>query len=362
MAAQPRAEAGDGSILDISRLTKLFGGLRAVSDFHMAVPEGRLYGLIGPNGAGKTTVFNMITGLYLPTEGSIVFDGRDLVGVDSHHITQAGVARTFQNIRLFQNLTVLDNVRIAYHTHAEYSMLEAVLRLGRFGREERSLSEQAQDLLAVFGLQDRQLEVAKNLPYGEQRRLEIARALAAQPRLLLLDEPAAGMTVEEKDDMMVTLLRLRTELKLTMLVVEHDLRVVSRLAERVLVRLADRVDRVERVSPMAVPVRGPTTPSALRPWLRCQRMTAARVAGPKIPSALAPTLRWICLTRAPRAPCLTRPEKVAVDSVTDVDGAAVTLWAPMVAVPRPTAAAATIVALARLPICEDWLGARWRPA
>jgi len=121
MAAQPRAEAGDGSILDISRLTKLFGGLRAVSDFHMAVPEGRLYGLIGPNGAGKTTVFNMITGLYLPTEGSIVFDGRDLVGVDSHHITQAGVARTFQNIRLFQNLTVLDNVRIAYHTHAGYS-------------------------------------------------------------------------------------------------------------------------------------------------------------------------------------------------------------------------------------------------
>ena len=231
MAAQPRAEAGDGSILDISRLTKLFGGLRAVSDFHMAVPEGRLYGLIGPNGAGKTTVFNMITGLYLPTEGSIVFDGRDLVGVDSHHITQAGVARTFQNIRLFQNLTVLDNVRIAYHTHAEYSMLEAVLRLGRFGREERSLSEQAQDLLAVFGLQDRQLEVAKNLPYGEQRRLEIARALAAQPRLLLLDEPAAGMNPTESESLMELIHFIRDHFKLTILLIEHQMRVVMGICE-----------------------------------------------------------------------------------------------------------------------------------
>ena len=231
MAAQPRAEASDGSILDISRLTKLFGGLRAVSDFHMAVPEGRLYGLIGPNGAGKTTVFNMITGLYLPTEGSIVFDGRDLVGVDSHHITQAGVARTFQNIRLFQNLTVLDNVRIAYHTHAEYSMLEAVLRLGRFGREERSLSEQAQDLLAVFGLQDRQLEVAKNLPYGEQRRLEIARALAAQPRLLLLDEPAAGMNPTESESLMELIHFIRDHFKLTILLIEHQMRVVMGICE-----------------------------------------------------------------------------------------------------------------------------------
>ena len=232
MVAQPRTESGtNGSILDISRLTKLFGGLRAVSDFDMAVPEGRLYGLIGPNGAGKTTVFNMITGLYVPTEGSIIFDGRDLVGLDSHHITQAGVARTFQNIRLFQNLTVLDNVRIAYHTHAGYSMLESVLRLGRFGRQERLLSEQAQDLLAVFGLQDRQLEVAKNLPYGEQRRLEIARALAAQPRLLLLDEPAAGMNPTESESLMDLIHFVRDRFKLTILLIEHQMRVVMGICE-----------------------------------------------------------------------------------------------------------------------------------
>ena len=232
MAAQPRAETGtNGTILDITRLTKLFGGLRAVSDFGMSVPEGRLYGLIGPNGAGKTTVFNMITGLYMPTEGSIVFDGQDLVGVESHRITRSGVARTFQNIRLFQNLTVLDNVRIAYHTHAGYSMVESVLRLGRFGRQERSLSEQAQDLLAVFGLQDRQLEVARNLPYGEQRRLEIARALAAQPRLLLLDEPAAGMNPTESESLMELIHFIRDRFKLTILLIEHQMRVVMGICE-----------------------------------------------------------------------------------------------------------------------------------
>ncbi|HHX42805.1 MAG TPA: ABC transporter ATP-binding protein [Chloroflexi bacterium] len=232
MAAQPGvAPDANGSLLDISRLTKLFGGLRAVSDFDMRVPEGRLYGLIGPNGAGKTTVFNMITGLYEPTEGSILFGGRELVGVDSHHITQCGVARTFQNIRLFQNLTVLDNVRIAYHTHAGYSMLEAVLRLGRFSRQERVLTEQAQDLLAVFGLQDRQREVAKNLPYGEQRRLEIARALAAQPRLLLLDEPAAGMNPTESESLMELIHFIRDRFKLTILLIEHQMRVVMGICE-----------------------------------------------------------------------------------------------------------------------------------
>ncbi|HDP90242.1 MAG TPA: ABC transporter ATP-binding protein [Thioalkalivibrio sp.] len=232
MAAQPRADTGaDGAILDINRLTKLFGGLRAVSDFDMAVPEGRLYGLIGPNGAGKTTVFNMITGLYTPTEGNIVFDGQDLVGVDPHRITRTGVARTFQNIRLFQNLTVLDNVRIAYHTHAGYTMPEAVIRLGRFRRQERELSERAQDLLAVFGLQDRQLEVAKNLPYGEQRRLEIARALAAQPRLLLLDEPAAGMNPTESESLMELIHFIRDRFKLTILLIEHQMRVVMGICE-----------------------------------------------------------------------------------------------------------------------------------
>ena len=230
MAAQPQAGVA-GDILDISRLTKLFGGLRAVSDFDMAVSQGGLFGLIGPNGAGKTTVFNMITGLYVPTEGSILFDGQDLVGVDPHRITQAGVARTFQNIRLFQNLTVLDNVRIAYHTHAGYGLVESVLRLGRFARAERAVTEEAQDLLAVFGLQDRQLEVAKNLPYGEQRRLEIARALAAQPRLLLLDEPAAGMNPTESESLMELIHFVRDRFKLTILLIEHQMRVVMGICE-----------------------------------------------------------------------------------------------------------------------------------
>jgi branched-chain amino acid transport system ATP-binding protein len=222
----------DGNrILDARRLTMMFGGLRAVSDFDMAVPEGGLYGLIGPNGAGKTTVFNMITGIYTPTAGSILFAGRDLVGLAPHSVTQAGVARTFQNIRLFSNLTVLDNVRIAYHMHAGYSLLESVFRVGRFGRRERELTEKAQDFLAVFGLQDRQLEIAKNLPYGEQRRLEIARALATEPRLLLLDEPAAGMNPTESENLMELIHFIRDRFKLTILLIEHQMRVVMGICE-----------------------------------------------------------------------------------------------------------------------------------
>ena len=217
--------------LDIRNLTMMFGGLRAVSDFDMAVPDGGLYGLIGPNGAGKTTVFNMITGIYQPTKGAILFEGRDLVGMAPHLITQTGVARTFQNIRLFQNLTVLDNVRIAYHTYAGYRLVEAITRLGRFARRDRIMAEQAQDFLAVFNLQDRQGEIAKNLPYGEQRRLEIARALAAQPRLLLLDEPAAGMNPKEVETLMELIHFIRDRFKLTILLIEHQMRVVMGICE-----------------------------------------------------------------------------------------------------------------------------------
>jgi branched-chain amino acid transport system ATP-binding protein len=219
------------SILDIRDLTILFGGLRAVGDFTMSVPFGGLYGLIGPNGAGKTTVFNLITGVYHPTAGDILYQGTSLVGVPTHRITQRGVARTFQNIRLFQNLTVLDNVRIALNTSAGYGLLEGVSRLGRFGRAERHLTERAQELLGVLGLENRQLETARNLPYGEQRRLEIARALATEPQLLLLDEPAAGMNPTESESLMELIQFVRESFHLSILLIEHQMRVVMGICE-----------------------------------------------------------------------------------------------------------------------------------
>ena len=218
-------------ILDVRNLTMMFGGLRAVSGFDMAVPEGGLYGLIGPNGAGKTTVFNMLTGLYAPSEGAMLFEGKSLAKLSPHAITRAGIARTFQNIGLFSNARALDNVRIAYHTYAGYGLVEAICRLGRFSRRERELTEQAQDLLAVFNLQERQFEIAKNLPYGEQRRLEIARALAARPRLLLLDEPAAGMNPRETGTLMELIHFIRDRFKLTILLIEHQMRVVMGICE-----------------------------------------------------------------------------------------------------------------------------------
>ncbi len=218
-------------ILDINNLTKYFGGLCAVSSFDMAVPRGGLYGLIGPNGAGKTTVFNMVTGLYTPSDGEILFRGEDMVGVDPPMITRMGIARTFQNIRLFQNLTVLDNVRVAYHTHAGYGLLESITRLGRFRRRENVLTQRAQDFLDVFGLYDRRTEIARNLPYGEQRRLEIARALATEPQLLLLDEPAAGMNPQETEELMELIYFVRDEFNLTILLIEHQMRVIMGICE-----------------------------------------------------------------------------------------------------------------------------------
>jgi len=219
------------NILDIRDLTILFGGLRAVGDFTMSVPYGGLYGLIGPNGAGKTTVFNLITGVYKPTDGDILYQGESLVGLPTHRITQLGVARTFQNIRLFQNLSVLDNVRIALNMRAGYGLLEGITRLGRFGREERRLTERAQELLSVLRLEDRQLETAKNLPYGEQRRLEIARALATEPQLLLLDEPAAGMNPTESEALMELIRFVRDRFNLSILLIEHQMRVVMGICE-----------------------------------------------------------------------------------------------------------------------------------
>jgi branched-chain amino acid transport system ATP-binding protein len=221
--------------LEIRGLTKYFGGLRAVSAFDLTVMSGELAGLIGPNGAGKTTVFNMISGLYVPSGGEICFQGESTIGMEPFEVTQLGIGRTFQNIRLFPNLTVLDNVRIAYHPHAGYGMFDAILRSQRFEAKERELTERAQDFLAIFKLERIQDDLAKNLPYGQQRRVEIARALASDPRLLLLDEPAAGMNPAEIVTLMELIHFIRDRFELTILLIEHQMRVVMGICERITV-------------------------------------------------------------------------------------------------------------------------------
>jgi len=236
MSAMPAPSTnGRKMLLDIKELTMQFGGLRAVNNFSLTLNTNDLHGLIGPNGAGKTTVFNMITGVYTPTMGEICFRDQAITGLEPFEINHLGIARTFQNIRLFPNLTVLDNVRIAYHAHAGYSMYDGIVRNHKFQQNERELTEKAQDFLAVFNLQDRQGTIAKNLPYGEQRRLEIARALAAEPTLLLLDEPAAGMNPAESVALMDLIHFIRERFKLTILLIEHQMRVVMGICENITV-------------------------------------------------------------------------------------------------------------------------------
>ena len=218
-------------VLDVQDLSKNFGGLKAVKDFDLSIRQGELIGLIGPNGAGKTTIFNVITGLYVATSGKIKFKDQDIVGFQPFEITQMGIARTFQNIRLFPNLTVLDNVRIAYHPHAHYGLMDSILHNKQFSSKEKELTERTQEFLSVFNLHERQGEIAKNLPYGEQRRLEIARALAAEPTLLLLDEPAAGMNSKEVISLMELIHFIRDRFKLTILLIEHQMRVVMGVCE-----------------------------------------------------------------------------------------------------------------------------------
>ncbi len=222
-------------VLVIEGLTKVFGGLRAVSNFNLTVEKGALDGLIGPNGAGKTTVFNMISGLYVPTEGEIALNGESTIGMEPFEVTNLGVGRTFQNIRLFQNLTVLDNVRIAYHPHAGYGLQDGLVRNSKFTARERELTEKARDFLAIFGLDRLQNEIAKNLPYGEQRRVEIARALASDPKLLLLDEPAAGMNPNEIGRLMEYIHFIRDRFNLTILLIEHQMRLVMNICEKLTV-------------------------------------------------------------------------------------------------------------------------------
>ncbi|MEG6584404.1 ABC transporter ATP-binding protein [Dendrosporobacter sp. 1207_IL3150] len=223
------------TLLKASKLSKVFGGLKAVSNFDVEINQGELVGLIGPNGAGKTTAFNLLTGVYEPTTGTIDFDGKSLLGLKPYQITQTGVARTFQNIRLFSELSVLDNVKIAYHSHVKYGLLESVLRIGRYFSEEEEIEQKALRFLDVFKLTHKKDEIAKNLPYGEQRRLEIARALAAQPKLLLLDEPAAGMNPQETHELMEMIRWIRKEFDLTILLIEHDMSLVMGVCERIYV-------------------------------------------------------------------------------------------------------------------------------
>lgn len=222
-------------LLKVDNVSMVFGGLRAVSNLSMHIDEGELIGLIGPNGAGKTTAFNMITGVYTPTEGKVYFNGQQSSGKKSYQVTQMGMARTFQNIRLFSELSVIDNVKIAYNMHVTYNLADAIIRDGKYLSEEEFITQKALDLLKIFHLEEEAHEIAKNLPYGKQRRLEIARALATEPKLLLLDEPAAGMNPQETKELMEMIRWIRKEFNLSILLIEHDMGLVMGVCERIYV-------------------------------------------------------------------------------------------------------------------------------
>lgn len=223
------------ALLDVKNLSISFGGLRAVDGFEMQIEKGELYGLIGPNGAGKTTVFNLLTGVYKPNEGIIKLDGEDITGKKTIDINKAGIARTFQNIRLFKQLSVLDNVKVGLHNHYKYSTLEGILRLPKYKKVEKAMDEKAMEILKVFDLDGEADVLATNLPYGKQRKLEIARALATDPKLLLLDEPAAGMNPNETAELMDTIRFVRDHFDMTVLLIEHDMKLVSGICEKVTV-------------------------------------------------------------------------------------------------------------------------------
>ncbi|MBU7320232.1 ABC transporter ATP-binding protein [Paenibacillus oleatilyticus] len=222
-------------LLHVHGVSMQFGGLKAVSGLHMEIRQGELVGLIGPNGAGKTTSFNLLTGVYVPTEGEILLEGKRLNGLAPYQITRMGISRTFQNIRLFNEISVLDNVKIAYHSLAKHSMASSILRLPSHFAGEKEMEEKAIQFLRMFQLEACMHETAKNLPYGQQRRLEIVRALAAGPKLLLLDEPAAGMNQQETRHLMELIAFIRHELDLTILLIEHDMKLVMGICERIYV-------------------------------------------------------------------------------------------------------------------------------
>lgn len=219
------------AMLEVNHLSIQFGGLRAVDSFHVNIEKGELYGLIGPNGAGKTTIFNLLTGVYKPNEGIIKLDGQDITGKSTIEINKAGIARTFQNIRLFKDMPVLDNVKVGLHNHHSYSTLTGILRLPKYFKVEKEMNERAMEILKVFDLDKEADQLAGNLPYGKQRKLEIARALATDPKLLLLDEPAAGMNPNETGELMETIELVRKKFGVTVLLIEHDMKLVSGICE-----------------------------------------------------------------------------------------------------------------------------------
>lgn len=223
------------ALLEVKNLGISFGGLRAVNNFEIQIEKEQLYGLIGPNGAGKTTIFNLLTGVYRPDNGKVLLDGKDITGKSTIEINKAGIARTFQNIRLFKDLTVLDNVKVGLHNNHHYNTVSGIFRLPRFRTVEKEMNEKAMELLKVFGLDGEADVQAANLPYGKQRKLEIARALATNPKLLLLDEPAAGMNPNETGELMDTIRCVRENFHMTILLIEHDMKLVSGICEKLTV-------------------------------------------------------------------------------------------------------------------------------
>lgn len=219
--------------LKVQNLTMRFGGLLAVDKFHMEIGKSELVGVIGPNGAGKTTIFNMITGMYVPTEGQVFLHQKDITGLKPYLITQRGMARTFQNIRLFKDLSVLDNIRLAGHFRLKYDLTASLFRTRKFKDEEEFLINEARELLKIFGLEKKESDLARNLPYGEQRRLEIARALASHPKILLLDEPAAGMNPNATKELTHLIRFVRDQFKISIILIEHDMQLVMNVCEKI---------------------------------------------------------------------------------------------------------------------------------
>lgn len=244
-------------LLEVNNLTINFGGLAAVSDFSLVVGSNDLVGLIGPNGAGKTTIFNMLTGVYAPTSGSIEFNGQKIEGIKPYEITQKNIARTFQNIRLFKNQTVLDNVKVSFNYQIKYNFWDVIFRLPKFYKGEQEVNDRAIELLRVFNLDQKKDELACNLPYGEQRRLEIARALAANPKLLLLDEPAAGMNPQETAELMELINWIREKFNISILLIEHDMKLVMGVCEKIVVvdygkKIAEGTPREIKTNPKVI--------------------------------------------------------------------------------------------------------------